>query len=525
MKKIIALLLIIVGAFPIWAQSEYISNSRHIEADRFEDLGGNGGLLLLSKHSDLIVTVTNSTKMASVRLNGERPDGYYEYCIIVDADDTPTPKVEASRRGSVYKTEFVQAVKPDFLIAYKLEEVLNPIRIDDQTKPNDARLDAAEAELEFTTTIKNLQVECSPELKATVETQVSPSDPNITVTTVVIPVAVLTEAQKAADDIRKEYAELSSKIDRAPDNITDEEWNRLDMLEKKEQDADNFFKQLTCVQIYGEGTNRLSIDISGLGPRSKKCYAVLPLIIEKDVFVTQCSAFMNEGGKLYGMRKYKEARIAYENAWKAEDVVATMRPAIRESIAQCDTCILYESLAARAIKRISELKKSGNATQDEVARYASAAIEFMEMVNTYNHDEFYTSRIETMKRLLADMPLKIKFTVVEWKTLHEGNRIPGVEIWSYYGSPTVTSNTFSSDKRFKKMVEKEGFNYKQTGVTDQNGCAEIELDRTNLPEGIIFRPNEESDTKIKYLSIAELMRHAQGTYMEKQFRLKMYVKQ
>lgn len=64
---------------PLWAQSEYISKSRRMEDDRFEDLDGNGGVLLLSKRNDLIISVTNSKKKASIRPNGERPDGYYEF--------------------------------------------------------------------------------------------------------------------------------------------------------------------------------------------------------------------------------------------------------------------------------------------------------------------------------------------------------------------------------------------------------------------------------------------------------------
>lgn len=520
MKRIVWILLIVWTALPLWAQSEYISTSRFNE-ERFEDLDGNCGLLLLSKHNDLVINVTNSKKKASIRPNGERPDGYFEFYVIIDANDTRTPKVEISRRGSVYKTELVQSVKPDYLIAYRVEEVMNPIRMDDQTKPNDARLNASEAELEFTTTIKNLKVECMPKLDAKISTQVSRTDPNITITTVVIPISTITDARKAIEDYQKEYNKLNNSIS---SDAPESEWNKLDELEKNKTDAENFFRELTSVEIYGEGTNHLSIDISDLGPRSKKCYAVLPLIIEKNVFVTQCSAFMSEGGKLFGMRKYKEAKTAYENALKSRDVIINMRPAIRESIAQCDTCIQYESFAARAIKKIAEMKKNGNATQDDVAKYASAAIEFMQMVNTYNPDDFYTTRIEKMKRLLTDMPLKIKFTIVEWKTLHEGNNLPGVEVWAYHGNSAISTSTFESDRKFKKILNKEGFNYKQIGISDKQGIVEIELDRTNLPEGILFRPNDDSNIKIKYMSMAELLRQAHGTYMEKQFRLKMYTK-
>ncbi|WP_229098892.1 hypothetical protein [Bacteroides finegoldii] len=528
MKQLICFLLMIWAVSPLWAQSEYISKSRKMEDDRFEDLDGNGGVLLLSKRNDLIISVTNSKKKASIRPNGERPDGYYEFWVIIDPKETRTPKIEISRRGSVYKTELIQAITADYLIAYCIEEVLNPIREEDQTRANDVHLNATEAKLEFTTTIKNLQVECLPDLEAKISSKVSPSDPNINIVTVIIPIASLTNAKKAIEDAEKERIEVTRKIDSNLNNLTNEERTRLDKLEteleNKKNIAEDLFKQLTNIAIYAEGTNRLSIDISDIGPRIKRCYAVLPLIIEKSVFVTQCSAFMNEGGKLFGMRKYKEARTAYENALKSRDVIVNMRPAIRESIAQCDTCIQYESLAARAIKKIAELKKSGNATQDEVARYASAAVEFMQMVNTYNPDEFYTTRIEKMERLLTDMPLKIKFTTVEWKTLHEGNFIPNVEVWAYHGTTPISSNTFSSDRKFRNILSKEGFNYKQMGISDTKGIVEIELDRTNLPMGILFRPDKDSNIKIKYMSTADLLRQAHGTYMEKQFRLKMYTK-
>ena len=66
MKQIICFLLMIWAVSPLWAQSEYISKSRRMEDDRFEDLDGNGGVLLLSKRNDLIISVTNSKKKASI---------------------------------------------------------------------------------------------------------------------------------------------------------------------------------------------------------------------------------------------------------------------------------------------------------------------------------------------------------------------------------------------------------------------------------------------------------------------------
>lgn len=112
------------------------------------------------------------------------------------------------------------------MIAYCIEEVQNPIREEDQTKANDVHLNATEAKLEFTTTIKNLQVECQPDLEAKISSKVSPSDPNINIVTVIIPIASLTNAKKAIEDAEKERIEVTRKIDNNLNNLTNEERTR-----------------------------------------------------------------------------------------------------------------------------------------------------------------------------------------------------------------------------------------------------------------------------------------------------------
>jgi len=512
-------------AFPAFAQTEYISNSRDVNSDRIEDLNGDYGLLLLSKNNDLVINVTNAQKKPTINLNGLRSDGYYEYRIVIAASDSKTPKVEVSRRGSVYKTEFVQTVKPDFLIAYRLDEVQNPIRMDNQTKSNDAVLDPSITELEFTTTIKNLKIVCSPQLNAKISSQVSKSDANITITSVIIPVEVLVTAKKTLDDIQNEYNTLNNAIQSDHTKATDVAWSKLDELEKKVNEANNSLKMLATVDISGDGTNHLSIDISELGPRIKKCYAVLPVIIEKKVFVTECSAFVTEGGRLFSLRNYKEARAAYNNALKSKDVVVDMIPIIKESIAQCDSCIEYEGLAALAIQKIVDMKKNNNATQSEIIKYAAAAIEFYQTLNRYKSDDIYKSRIKVLEELVSDMPLKIKFTVVEWKTLQEGNYIPNVEIWAYFGKNAISSTMFPTDKKFQNIIAKESNDFVQVGVSNNIGEVEVDLDRGRLPEGLLFRPTDGRNIKIKYLSLDELFGQSKETiYVEKQFRIKMFVK-
>lgn len=82
MKKLFLFLWMMVILLPLGAQEQYISKGRYTPEDRFEDLGGGGGILLLSKHRDLVVTLTNvEPGKFKVTPNGERPDGYYEYIV------------------------------------------------------------------------------------------------------------------------------------------------------------------------------------------------------------------------------------------------------------------------------------------------------------------------------------------------------------------------------------------------------------------------------------------------------------
>lgn len=125
MKKIILLLLLFVGYGTALAQTAYISFRSYPQEDKNEQLLDAGGILILSKRSDLAITLTNVDRPI-IRPNGIRPDGYYEYEVIVDAEETSTPKIEVSKRGNVYKVDFVVRLKPNYFRAYLIEEVENP---------------------------------------------------------------------------------------------------------------------------------------------------------------------------------------------------------------------------------------------------------------------------------------------------------------------------------------------------------------------------------------------------------------
>ena len=67
-----------------WAQLGTNELNRSPEDDCFEDLGGNRGVLILSEHKDLVISVVNKAYPTTVDLRGKGADGNYRYYVIVD---------------------------------------------------------------------------------------------------------------------------------------------------------------------------------------------------------------------------------------------------------------------------------------------------------------------------------------------------------------------------------------------------------------------------------------------------------
>ena len=186
-------------------------------------------------------------------------------------------------------------IKPDFLIAYRVEAVSQPIRMDDVTDANDLLKDETAAELEITTNIPGLQLVYAPELQAKLTTRVSPADRNVTVTSLVVPLASIIVARKQIEQAQTAYDAWMKQLEQNPQLAgEDKNWEKLDTLEVRRDAASVYYAELTYVEIFAENSNRLALDISDLLPRVKKAYAVLPLKITEKVFTTQSAALMDE---------------------------------------------------------------------------------------------------------------------------------------------------------------------------------------------------------------------------------------
>lgn len=244
------------------------------------------------------------------------------------------------------------------------------------------------------------------------------------------------------------------------------------------------------------------------------------------IYVTQSSAMIAEGSRLYSLRKYVDARRSYVNAKSVDDVVVDLIPTIESNIAQCDTCIAYEQYVLGAFGKIRELKASGGGSQKELVDYASAAIEYLQVLNRYNQSDFYEGRIAQLENLIKDLPLQVLFTIVKWVNnesgFYEAGKLSNVEVWAFNGDNPPVQKDYANDKKFKQMIGKSN-EYTQLGVSDAEGQADIQLNRKSIPTGLFFRPIGYDDKiRIQYMDLKELLSQSQGTYNKRRFRLKMF---
>lgn len=528
-RKIGGICALLIGMQTAAAQSAYISCSPYEKADRFEALSGKRGILILSKRSDLVITVSNAPEVQASAAQ-RRSDGLYEYALVLDPNTPRQPKIEVNRRGDVDRVDWVTVPKADYFSAYLIEETAKPIRLEDQTAVNSAILDASLCEVEFQTTIPDLTVDCQELVKcgATVEKGSKKGDASIQITRVIIPVSVILQAQQETESASKAWQSLYDQL-MGKDDAPASEWEKLDLLKEKKTKAAEDYQRLTHLNVYATGTNQLPVDISGLRPRSKMVYGVLLRTIIEEKHVSKCAGFMAEGGRQFALREYDNARQSFLNALKSSDTPSDMVPSIRNTIAQCDSCIKYENLTYRALKRINELKKQGTVAQTDILDYYGAAADFMRIVEKYNPCDYYAKNIRTLETFIENMPLAMRFTITRWivdrVSAHEGGAFPNVEMWAYYGNTPPRLQDFSDDKSFRHIASEYPDQFRQIGTSDVNGVVDVEFVRKVLPMGLFFRPTTDKKmADIVYKDMTNVMNQSVGEYNKRQFRQKMYIR-
>lgn len=529
MKRTLFTLMAMAVTLMAAAQSAYISASPMQSADRNGDLGGAGGVLIVSDRSDLAITVVNAAE-ATITPKGKVAGGAYEYEVVVDRKQTTQPKIEVNRRGDVNRCSFTVMTRPDYFRAYKVEEVEKPISLEDATAGNDAILDSTLVEVVFASPIADLKVDCDLLRSKGVEVKTSTSraDRSITEKTLTIPIRIIRDAKHEMEVAAAALAEKQHQLlddPKAQKKAKESDWAELDELERKAEETATDFAQLTTISVYAPGTNRMTVDISDLKPRMKKRYSVLVLKVIEEKHVSVCSGMLAEGARLYGIREYDNAKAAFQKALTAKDTPAELKRTIQTNMAQCDSCKLYERYATAALTALKKVREQGEGTQADVVRYASAAIEFMDKLNMYNPCDFYSERIGRLNKIIEDQPLEIHFTFVQWVSnpggFYEGDLLSNVEVWAYDGEQPPVAADYRDEKRITKLLNAGG--YSRVGVSDVRGLLDIRFDRKALPKGLFFRPvGYGTRVRADYMDMREVMQRSEGDYQKRQFRTKMY---
>lgn len=530
MKRfLLSLFVILAGAISAVAQS-YISYARMESEDGLADLKGAGGVMVLSKRADLVITVGNA-KNPVITPRGKRDDGLYVYEVVVDKNDNPIPKIEVSKRGDIDRATFAVTTKKDFFIAYLIDEVQKPIRFEDHKQSNDMIADKNLAVVEITTAITDLVIDCPGELGAKVKT--TRRDGSVIETEIVIPIANCKKYKDSVEQLQKKVEQMTNELEADVkagklDEATIAE--RDDLIEQEQKALDEAiekFSEVSKIIVYAKGTNKLYIDVSTLGPREKMVYGVLERTIIVKEHVSECSGFLEEGGRLFGLRQYKGARDAFAKALAAKDAPTDMLASIQSNISQCDSCMLYDRYSKGALAKIKEMRDNGNGNQADLVKFASAASEFIGQLNRYNPSEFYTSRIEKLNQMVEEMPLDIRFTIAKWvknaSGFYEDGYLGNVELWGCYTTDIPRVRDYEKDKDFIKMVSSNTAKYRRLGETAADGTLTLHLVRKDLPMAIFFRPvGYGKHINIKYLNMAEIMYQSKEEYNMRQFRMKMY---
>lgn len=522
MKRMFSLCCALFVAMATWAQSQYITCERSPQQDRIDE-EGRSGVVVLAKRADLVITALNAT---SARVNRKQmdKDGNYTYELIVDPSETENVKVEVSKRGDVNRAHFTVNLSRGSLFAWTVnDKVESPIVLDDQNsyEPN---LCADSATVEVVSSFK-LKSWISPDLNASVVETHKKGDDKVQVLIINIPISSIQMPQDRIKLLEEKNKELEAKLDNYQGNDKEalfDEWDKcteeLDELKGKWAAAQN-------IEVYGDKTNRLAISVAKLKPEQKVTYGVLTINSEP---LTEAGALLAEGARLFGLRRYDDAKRVYQDAKAAKDFKEEWTPVVNGNIADCDTCIVYTMYANGMLNKYLSWKKNGETiSQKQLVDCATGAMEMFQLLSSYNPCDYYTGGIEKMRQQIDKVPLDIKFSVVKWQNDYskfaETGPMPNVEVWGCFGEAGSASQLIKDEKQFNKFAQKNP-GLRQLGASDENGVLELSFQRTDLPTGFFFRPvGYKKKAAIKYVDMSNVMKQSQGDYTKKQFRMRMYV--
>lgn len=496
MNKRVFILLSIFATFSVSsnAQSDYLTANEETKMTENIDLEGKTSFVFLSKNNDLVIT--SSINSDPQKPQAESASNGYRYEVLVSSDRKRIFTV--AKQGTALRTDVTKMPRKDQRVYYTITEVANPITLENQSGRSDLYPVERKACIQFTTPINDLQITYSNKLGGKITRDIASSGANLI--KLEVDMDSLNKYREKVTSTQNKYDEINKtirakeKID--PKSISDEEWDLQEKLQGELIIAQNNWMEVATIQLYGEGTNILTLpinDILSIQTKSLTPYGIL--LLKEKVFASKYEEMMHQANEYRRGRDYDLAKVHYLSA---VDV---------SGISEADKLTAQKS--AEKMEKLENYKKYLNNKSDEFYLMVNAGgminkkklFSMMDEIISLNkamynetNDTYYLEKANSLsvEKQKVGLVLKGRFVLCEYKggVLNE-TPITNVRI---YGSQTF--NCEEMDKR----------NFKDKGeliatITDPDGHFSFTY-QPGQYRTIIFEAVSNSQIKInKHVSV------------------------
>lgn len=453
------------------AQNVYMTVDEQVEMQQKVNLDGKASAVFISSMGDLVIVSNRQNDVFTQKQNGQ----IYEYEVLIDVKggDNGDRTFKVMRKNSALTKEIKKIFKQaNQRYYFKVEEVANPIVLNEQGGRGESYFEEGKACVEFTTTLENLQVKYPPKLPCTIKH--STSEAGAYITSVIIDMVTLDKVRKEAKETAEAYNELDQKLQTMME-ASESEWAQLDTLEKKAEIAEAAFTAISYLTVYTKESNQLYVPIEELGFKQKVQYGILSL--REKVYERSYVQYIASASEAEKSRRFNTAQQFYEQAANAPDATEEEKASALERATEMKECTEYWNVTNQVLKQLKEYKEQGEtADYDKVEECYNIAIENYEKLYKVRNDKEFQRRAVALKNALDKLGLVVEGNVVKTK-MKQG----------ILQEETTTDVTiYACINEFNKNMEK-GRHGIEVGKVDSKGNFRVQIDR-HIYAGLLFVP-------------------------------------
>lgn len=461
------------------AQNVFMTIDEQVEMRQNINLQGKASAVFISSKPDLVIVSNKKDDVFTQKKHGDM----HEYEVQIDVSDGDRT-FKVMRKNTALIAEIKKIfTKKNQRYFFKVEEVENPIILNEQGGRAEAYLVNGKACVEFTTTLENLKVKYPEGLSCSIEH--SKSEAGAYITSVIIN---MTEFDKIREDMTQTteaYNKLDEKIQEMNAkglNIPDSVWTELDTLKIKADAADIKFNSISSLTVYTDKSNYLSVSIRDLSVKQKLLYGILPLREKVEIYNRSYDQYVGSALEAEKSRKFNTAKEFYEQGANAIDATEEEKASCRIKAAEMKECAGYWNMANQVLKKLKELKEEGGtADYGMIEECYEVAIANYQSLYKVRNDEEFQRRADVLKDALEKLGIVVEGNVVK-TNLTKGRLL----------EKTATDvSIYACAEEFNKKMKK-GIHGTFVGKVDSEGNFRIQVDR-HIYKGLLFVPQDEKN--------------------------------